>query len=47
MSNSTQTEKFNFFFQEFLPVLTKLSFWQGDWALGYHSINFRHFPDAS
>ena len=25
----------------------KVSFWQEDWALGYHSMEFRHFPDIS
>ena len=39
------------FFKSFLLVSTKLSFWQGDWALGwalgYHSMGFRHFPDIS
>ena len=28
-----------------LLVLTKILFWQGDWALGYHSMKFRKFPD--
>ena len=35
------------FFNLFLLVLTKLSFWQEDWALGYQSMKFRHFPDIS
>ena len=35
------------FFKPFPLVLTKLSFWQEDWALGYHSKKFRHFPDIS
>ena len=26
-------------------VLTKISFWQEDWVLGYYSMEFRHFPD--
>ena len=26
-------------------VLTKFSFWQGDWAPGYHCVWYRHFPD--
>ena len=34
-------------FQEFSSRLTKLLFLQGDWALGYHSMEFRHFPDTS
>ena len=41
-------EKFNFCFsRDFLLVLTKFSFWQQDWALGYHSMKFRHFPNIS
>ena len=28
-------------------VLTKLSFWQEDWAPGNHSMKFRHFADIS
>ena len=35
------------FFKSFLLALTKFSFWQEDWALGYHSMNFRHFPNIS
>ena len=35
------------FFKSFLLALTKLSFWQGDWGLGYHSMGIRHFPDVS
>ena len=35
------------FFKSFLLVLTKFSFWQEDWALGYHSMKCRHFPDIS
>ena len=31
------------FFNSFSLVLEKFSFWQGDPALGYHSIKFRHF----
>ena len=31
----------------FLLLLTKLSFQQGDWTLGYHSMKFRHFTDIS
>ena len=33
------------FFKSFLLALTKLSFWGGDWALSYHSLKFRQFPD--
>ena len=29
------------------PVLTKHFFWQGEWALGYHSMKLRQFPDIS
>ena len=25
--------------------LTKFSFWQEDYTLGYHSLKFRHFTD--
>ena len=35
------------FFKTFLVVLTKLSFWQGEWVLGYHFMKFRHFPNIS
>ena len=34
-------------FQDFLLGSTKLLFWQGDWALGYHSMNFKYFADIS
>ena len=48
MWNSAPWEKFNFlFFKGFLLVLTKLLFWQKDWALDYHSMEFSHFPDTS
>ena len=40
------TEKVQFlFFKGFLLVSTKLSFWQENWALGYHSMTFRHITD--
>ena len=35
------------FFKSFLLVLTKLSFWQGDWILGYHSMSLRYFTKIS
>ena len=35
------------FLQSFLLVLTKLSFWRADWALGYHSMAYGQFPDIS
>ena len=35
------------FFKSFLLALTKFSFWQEDWALGYYSLNFMHFRDIS
>ena len=35
------------FFRSILLLLAKLSIGPGDWALGYHSINFRQFPDFS
>ena len=34
-------------FNSFSLVLTKFSLWQENWALGYHSMGFRHFPDIS
>ena len=34
-------------FQELSSSINKLSFWQKGWALGYHSIRFRQFPDIS
>ena len=34
-------------FQEFFDILNKISFWQENWALEYHSMKFRHFPDIS
>ena len=34
-------------FQEFFLILTKFSFWEEDWALGYDSIKFWDFPDIS
>ena len=35
------------FFKSFLLVLTKLSFSQGGWGLGYDSMKFIQFPDIS
>ena len=35
------------FFKGFLLVLTRLRFWQGDWAPGYHSMGIWDFPDFS
>ena len=40
-------EGFNFYFWTVLLILAKFSFWPGDWALGYHSMRFRHFPNVS
>ena len=34
-------------FQEFSASINKVSFWHGDWALGYYSLEFRHFTDIS
>ena len=31
----------------FWQVLAGHSFWRGDWALDYHSMGFRQFPDIS
>ena len=49
MSNSTLREMFNFYFSRVFinKVLIKYSFLQGDSALGYHSMKFKHFPDTS
>ena len=35
------------FFNNVLLVVAKISFWWGDWALGYHSVGFRHFFEIS
>ena len=35
------------FFGAFLLVLAKFLFWRGGWALGYHSMAFKHFPHIS
>ena len=35
------------FFGAFLLVLPKFSHWKGEWALGYHFMEFRHFPNIS
>ena len=48
MWSSALWEKFNVCFSRvFLLALRKPSIWQGDWALAYHSMGFRHFPDIS
>ena len=48
MWNNALRGKFNFYFtKSFLLVLTKFSFSQEDWALGYYSLNFLEFPDIS
>ena len=48
MWSSSLLEKSNFCFSRvFLLALTKFLIWQGDWALGYHSMEFRHSPDIS
>ena len=36
-----------FDFQEIFATINKMLFWQEDWALGYPSMKFRHFPDIS
>ena len=46
MWNAVLREMFNFC-KGFLMVLAKLLFWPGDWALGYYSMEFRHFLDIS
>ena len=39
-------EKVQFlFFKGFLLVLTKFSFWEEGWRLGYNSMKFRDFPE--
>ena len=35
------------FDKSFLLVLTEFLFWQMDWVLGYHSMEFWDFPDIS
>ena len=45
-TNSSFYVKF-LIFKGCVLVLTKFLFWQGDWALGYHSMGFRYFPDIS
>ena len=45
--NSAQRNKFNSVFQEFSASIKKISFWQGDWALGYHSMGFKQYRDIS
>ena len=35
------------FFGTFSPVQAKFLFWLGGWALGYHSMKFRYFPNIS
>ena len=35
------------FFGTFLLVLTTFLFWQAEWALGYHFLKLRHFPNIS
>ena len=34
------------FFKSFWPVSLKILFRQGDWTLGYHTIQLRHFPES-
>ena len=36
---------FTFYFSGIFLVLAGPSFWWGGWALGYHSMGFRQFPD--
>ena len=33
--------------EQFFASIDKIFIWQEDWALGYHSMSFRHFPDIS
>ena len=47
MCNSAQLEEFNFLIQEFSASIDKTFVLAGHWALGYHSMEFEHFPDVS
>ena len=47
VGQSTARKVLLLFFGTFLPVLAKFSFWRGEWALGYHFMVFRHFPNIS
>ena len=48
MWNSALRQKFNFCFSvRFLLVLTKFSFWEGDWGLGNNSMKIWHVCDIS
>ena len=45
MWNSAPRENLIAIFRDL--VLTKVLFWEEDWTLGIHSMEFRHFPDIS
>ena len=46
--NGARREKFHFYFSRvFFIVLESFRFGGGGWAMGYHSVGFRHFPDIS
>ena len=34
-------------FQRFFASISEIFILAGDWALGYHSVGFRHFPHIS
>ena len=38
---------FNSVFRDFSSSIGKAVILAGDWALGYHSMGFTHFPDIS
>ena len=44
MSHSALRKKFNFCFSRAFLLVLKFSFCQGNWALGYHSMEFGQFP---
>ena len=47
MRNSALRKSLISVFQELFASIEKISFWQKDWALGYHFMRFRYFPDVS
>ena len=47
MGNSALQEMFNCYFFGLFASISKIFILAGDWALGYHSMEFRHFPNIS
>ena len=47
MLNSALRESLISFYQKYFSSINKFSFWKENWALGYHSMQFRTFPDIS